>query len=72
MKDVFILSAVRTAIGKYGGSLRDFTAPDLGVIAAQAALERAGTAAEEVEEVIFGHARQAGLQRRVWTHASWG
>jgi acetyl-CoA C-acetyltransferase len=60
MRSVFILSAVRTAIGKFGGSLRDFSAPDLGVVAAQAALERAGVGAEEVEEVIFGHARQAG------------
>jgi acetyl-CoA C-acetyltransferase len=60
MKGVFILSAVRTPIGKFGGSLRDFTAPDLGVIAAQAALERAGVAEDEVEEAIFGHARQAG------------
>jgi acetyl-CoA C-acetyltransferase len=60
MKEVFILSAVRTAIGKYGGALRDFSAPDLGVVAAKAALERAGIVPEEVEEVIFGHARQAG------------
>jgi acetyl-CoA C-acetyltransferase len=60
MKSVMILSAVRTAIGKYGGSLRDFTASDLGVAAAQAALERAGIAPSEVEETIFGHARQAG------------
>jgi acetyl-CoA C-acetyltransferase len=59
MKSVFILSAVRTAIGKYGGSLRDFTAPDLGVVAARAALERAGIAAQEVDEAIFGHGRQA-------------
>jgi acetyl-CoA C-acetyltransferase len=60
MRNVFILGAVRTAIGKFGGSLRDFSAPDLGVVAARVALERAGIAAEEVEEVIFGHARQAG------------
>lgn len=60
MTGVFILSAVRTAIGKYGGSLRDFTAPDLGVFAGRAAIERAGVAADEIEEVIFGHARQAG------------
>jgi acetyl-CoA C-acetyltransferase len=60
MKDVYILSAVRTAIGKYGGSLREFSAPDLGVPVAQAALARAGVDASEVEEVIFGHARQAG------------
>src|SRR6516164_4457034 len=60
MRSVYILSAVRTPIGKYGGSLRDFSAPDLGVVAAQAALVRAGVAPEEVDEVIFGHARQAG------------
>jgi acetyl-CoA C-acetyltransferase len=60
MKPVLILSAVRTAIGKYGGSLRDFSAPDLGVAVAQTALEQAGIEPGEVEEVIFGHARQAG------------
>jgi acetyl-CoA C-acetyltransferase len=60
MKSVFIASAARTAVGKFGGSLRDFSAPDLGVTAAKAALERARVAPEEIEEVIFGHARQAG------------
>ncbi len=54
------MSAVRTAIGKYGGSFRDFTAPDLGVEAGRAAIERAGIEPAEIEEVIFGHARQAG------------
>lgn len=60
MKGVFILGAVRTAIGKFGGTLRDFSAPELGAVAAGAALEQAGVAPEEVHEVIFGHARQAG------------
>ena len=60
MRGVFILSAVRTAIGKFGGTLRDFSAPDLGAVAALAALERAGVEPQEVGEVIFGHARQAG------------
>ena len=60
MRGVFILSAVRTPIGKYGGTLRGFTAPDLGVIAARAALKRAGVAGDELGEVIFGIARQAG------------
>lgn len=60
MRGVFILSAVRTPIGKYGGTLRGFTAPDLGVIAARAALKRAGVAGEELGEIIFGNARQAG------------
>jgi len=60
MRSVYILSAVRTPIGKYGGALCGFSAPDIGVVAAQAALARAGIVPEEVDEVIFGHARQAG------------
>ncbi len=60
MSGVFILSAVRTPIGKFGGSLASLTAADMGVIAATAALERAGVQAEQVQETIFGNARQAG------------
>ncbi len=60
MQDVFILSAVRTPIGKFGGSLAALSAVDMGVIAAQAALERAGVHPDQVEETIFGNARQAG------------
>lgn len=57
---VFIVSGVRTPIGKFGGALASLSAVDLGVIAARAALERAGVAAQEVQETIFGNARQAG------------
>jgi acetyl-CoA C-acetyltransferase len=60
LQDVFILSAVRTPIGKFGGKLAGMTSPDLGVVAAKAALERAQVPASEVEETIFGSARQAG------------
>ncbi|MBZ5646286.1 MAG: acetyl-CoA C-acetyltransferase [Acidobacteriia bacterium] len=60
MQDVFILSAVRTAIGKFGGSLMSQTAADMGVVAAKAAMERAGVEPGQVEETIFGNARQAG------------
>src|SRR5947199_8789038 len=60
MQDVFILAAVRTPIGKFGGSLASQTAADMGVSAAKAALERAQATAEQVEETIFGNARQAG------------
>jgi len=60
MADVVILSAVRTPIGKFGGSLLSLTAADMGVIAARAALERAGVRPEQVGETIFGNARQAG------------
>jgi acetyl-CoA C-acetyltransferase len=58
--DVFILSAARTPIGKFGGGLASLSAVDLGVVAAKAALERAGVRADQVEETIFGNARQAG------------
>ncbi len=60
MPDVFILSAARTPIGKFGGSLASLSAVDLGVVAAKAALERAGIEPQNVEEAIFGNARQAG------------
>ena len=60
MVDVFILSAVRTPIGKFGGSLASMTAADMGVVAARAAMERASVLPEQVQETIFGNSRQAG------------
>jgi acetyl-CoA C-acetyltransferase len=60
VSDVFILSAVRTPIGKFGGALASLSAADMGVVAAKAALERAGVSPDQVEETIFGNARQAG------------
>jgi acetyl-CoA C-acetyltransferase len=60
LRDVYILSAVRTPIGKFGGSLASMSAVDMGVIAAQAAIERAGVGKDQIEETIFGNARQAG------------
>jgi acetyl-CoA C-acetyltransferase len=60
LQDVYIVSAVRTPIGKFGGSLASMTAADMGVIAAKAAMERAGIRPDQVEETIFGNARQAG------------
>lgn len=60
MQGVYILSAVRTPIGKFGGSLASLTAADMGVVAAKAAMERAGVRPEQIEETIFGNARQAG------------
>jgi acetyl-CoA C-acetyltransferase len=59
-EDVFIMSAVRTPIGRFGGALAGVPAVDLGIRAATAALERAGVTPDEVDEVIFGMARQAG------------
>ena len=61
MNPVYILSAVRTPIGKFGGSLASQTAADMGTVAAKAAIERAGShQREQIEETIFGNARQAG------------
>ncbi len=60
MQDVYILSAVRTPIGKFGGSLASLSAADMGVAAAKAAMDRAGVQPQQVEETIFGNARQAG------------
>src|SRR6476619_831803 len=60
MQDVYILSAVRTPIGKFGGSLTSMTAVDMGVLAANSAIERAGIRSEQIEETIIGNARQAG------------
>jgi acetyl-CoA C-acetyltransferase len=59
-REVVILGAARTPIGRYGGSFRDLHPAELGAVAARTALERAGVSADEVSEVIFGHARQAG------------
>jgi acetyl-CoA C-acetyltransferase len=60
MNSVYILSAVRTPIGKFGGSLASLTCADMGVVAAKAAIERAGVQPQQIEETIFGSARQAG------------
>jgi acetyl-CoA C-acetyltransferase len=60
LQAVYILSAVRTPIGKFGGSLASLTAADMGEVAAKAAIERAGIQPAQVEETVFGNARQAG------------
>jgi acetyl-CoA C-acetyltransferase len=60
LNPVYILSAVRTPIGKFGGSLASQTAADMGIVAAKAAIERAGVTPDQIEETIFGNARQAG------------
>ncbi len=61
MKEVYIASAVRTPIGSFGGSLVSFTAPQLGSMAIQGALEKAGVTPDQVEEVFFGNVCSANL-----------
>jgi acetyl-CoA C-acetyltransferase len=60
MRSVLIASAVRTPIGRFGGSLAPHSAVELGAIAVREALSRAAVEAAAVNEVIIGHARQAG------------
>src|SRR3954463_4407264 len=61
MKEVVIVSAVRTAIGSFGGSLRDVPATKLGAAAIAAALSRAGVKPELVNDVLMGCVLQANL-----------
>lgn len=61
MKEVVIVSAVRTPMGSWGGSLKDFSATQLGGIAIKAALERIGLDGKEVNEVVMGCVMQANL-----------
>lgn len=60
MKPVYLTAAVRTPIGRFGGSLKDWTAADLGVAVAKESLQRANITPEQVEDSIWGCARQAG------------
>jgi len=59
-RPIVLAGAVRTPIGKFGGALLPLSAVDLGVAAAIAAVERAGISPADVDEAVFGHARQAG------------
>jgi acetyl-CoA C-acetyltransferase len=58
--DVVILGAARTPIGRYGGAFKDVHPAELGAVAARAAIERAGLAPADIDEVVMGHGRQAG------------
>src|SRR5690349_9312561 len=60
MTDVVIVSAARTAVGKFGGSLAKIAAPELGAAVIRAVLERAGVKPDQVSEVIMGQVLAAG------------
>jgi acetyl-CoA C-acetyltransferase len=61
MNKVYIVSAVRTPMGSFNGSLSGIPAPKLGAVAIKGALEKAGVSASEVQEVFMGNVLQAGL-----------
>src|SRR3954465_9965845 len=58
IKDIAIVSGARTPMGRYGGKLRDFTANELGAVAAKEAIRRAGVDPKEFDHAIFGNAQQ--------------
>jgi acetyl-CoA C-acetyltransferase len=60
MKPVYLTGAVRTPIGRFGGSLKDWTAADLGTAVAKESLRRANVSPDKVDDSIWGCARQAG------------
>jgi acetyl-CoA C-acetyltransferase len=60
-QDIFLVAALRTPIGKFGGALASMTAADLGVASAKCTIERSGIDPAKIDEVIFGNARQAGV-----------
>lgn len=65
MREVVIVSAVRTAIGSFGGSLAGLSAVDLGVAAAKAAILRADITENQIEEVVIGNVLSAGLGQNI-------
>lgn len=70
MKDLFIVNCCRTAVGSFGGSLKDVSAADMGGLVIKEALSRAGVAPEQVDEVIFGGVLTAGLGQNVARQAA--
>ncbi|POR45051.1 acetyl-CoA acetyltransferase, partial [Paraburkholderia eburnea] len=70
MTDIVIVSAARTAVGKFGGSLAKVAAPDLGALVIKAALERAGVKPDQVSDVIMGQVLTAGSGQNVARQAS--
>lgn len=57
-KEIFLVNGARTPMGEYNGVLKDFTANELGAIAARAALERSGVSADKIDQTIIGNASQ--------------
>src|SRR6266566_1413890 len=58
---IYLIAALRTPIGKFGGGLSSLTAAELGTASAKATISRSGIDPAAIDEVIFGNARQAGV-----------
>ncbi len=70
MKDIYIINCCRTAIGSFGGSLKDVPAADLGAVVIKEVLVRGGVSPEQVDEVMFGCVLTAGQGQNVARQAS--
>lgn len=71
-RKVVIASAARTPVGSFGGALKSQSAADLGIVAAKAAIERAGIKPEDIDETVLGCVLQAGLGQNVARQISLG
>ncbi|MFQ5453709.1 MAG: acetyl-CoA C-acyltransferase, partial [Candidatus Zixiibacteriota bacterium] len=60
LKDIVCISACRTPMGRFGGTLKDIAAYDLGAQAISGAVKRSGLKADDIHDVILGNCRQAG------------
>lgn len=70
MREVFVVNCCRTAVGSYGGALKDVSAAELGALTIKEALKRSGVAPEQVDEVMFGCVLTAGLGQNVARQAA--
>ncbi|MGM0438655.1 MAG: hypothetical protein ACQEQD_10340, partial [Bacillota bacterium] len=70
MKEVVIASATRTAIGSFGGSLKDVEAVKLGEVVIKEAIKRAGIEGKDIDEVLMGNVLQGGLGQNTARQAS--
>ena len=65
MKELYVVNCCRTAVGSFGGSLKNTSAVDMGALVVKEALKRANVAPENVDEVVFGGVLTAGLGQNV-------
>jgi len=70
MREVVVVSAVRTAVGTFGGTLKDISAVELGATVIKAAIERVGVRPDQIDEVLMGCVLQAGLGQNVARQAA--
>ncbi len=71
MKELYVVNCCRTAVGSFGGSLKNTPAAELGAIVVKEALKRANVAPENVDELMFGCILTSGLGQNVARQSAW-